>query len=866
MTAAALRIVRQPYDARAAGARCDECPLNKLTPVPPERPAGKPRYAAIAEHPGRYEEKLGRPLVGPSGQVFDRALTKVGLARREGHITNAILCRGEEEDDLQKAYECCAPRLLKELQELPPEAPILTMGAPATRTVLGVRSIFMARGFVWTAKLLEGPIKSAEAALRKAVREKDRIEKAAYTRKLEILRARDMLAGRNVFPTLNSAFILKADAWRPVLEIDIGRMKRWLTGELTKEKLHDGGFHLVVERSEEVRKALAKLRRVVSLDIETDGVTPLVSPILCVGLADSTGYTVVIGPWVPRKHARLLTDALKSRTACMHNGYNFDQIALTRDGVEFPLRPDGFRRVEDTLIAHHTFASHMYQRLDHVASVFCDCSPWKMIAGKRGAEEKGVLPAKMTPGDRHFYNAGDCRVQISSWDRMQVDLSRETEIYELDKKVAEICMQMQIDGIRRDPERMKQLIERMKRRNRHLAREMKRLANRKHFSPTKLADIRRALFGTLRAPVVKLTPKGLVSTSSGTLEALKGSKTRVGRFSGNLLDWRAIDKVRSTYLERIEVLGDGRVHPNWKSYGAVTGRFSCRLQSVPRLVFTHRAKVLLARGMKTKEVEAELGRDKAYEIESRIREVYVPDPGNVFIYYDLPQSEMKVAAYVSGDDAFINACESGDVHTANAKVLFASQEDAMEVLVRDPKGEGKFYRDVTKNAGFGILYKADVETIFLFLKSKGFDVELQDVTVMFDTLHETYHRYYKFCDERLAFCQKNGFLRGINSGRIRKFGFHPKPTDVYNFSIQEFVAYLMNNAMVELRGTIPRSVKIVGQWHDALVFESPEGAAADETEGRVREMWGRQIVCKSSGRAFVMGADVKRGYRLSDFC
>jgi uracil-DNA glycosylase family 4 len=857
------------YDARAHGARCDECPLQKKTPVPPEAPAnGFAKFVVVAEHPGRYEEKLSRPLVGPSGQVLDRALGKADLTRRDAWLTNACLCQSDDDKELEKAFECCAPRLLNELQGLPAESPVLTMGKPATRIVLGVKSIFNARGFVWTTRLLTKQVHEAELSAKRAAKKGDKIGAAVLERKHEVLVWRDLLAGRAVFPTLNSAFILKADAWKPVLESDIRRLGRWVRRELTASGLLDHDpQHVVVSRPDEVRRALDKLPFVCSLDIETDGVIPLTAPILCVGLA-GRDHRVVISPWNKRVHAPILTQALVRRTAVMHNGFNFDQIALERDGVRFPRKADGFLQVEDTLIAHHSYASHMYQRLDHVVSVFCDFSPWKMLEGRKGAEEKGLLPAKMSEERRTLYNAKDCIGTVESWHRMQFDLKPERAIYELDLKVAEICKQMQVDGIRRDEARAEALVEKMKRRNRDLSREMRRLADRKGFSPTRAADIRKALYGRLKAPVTKLTPTGMVATSAGVLEALKGSRTRVGKFARVLLDFRAIDKARSTYIESILVHDDGRTHPNWKPFGTVTGRFSCRLQSCPRLVFTHRAQSLLAKNPKWKGADLidEIGLDATYEIESRMRENYIPDPGHEFVYFDLSQSEMRVAAYISGDDAFIASCESGDVHTANAKILFASDPEAMAILARDPKGEGKIYRDITKNAGFGIIYDAETDTIFMFLLGKGFEVELGDVQTMFDTIHQRYARYYKFCKERLAFCQKHGFLRGVNSGRIRRFGYHPKPTEVYNYGVQEFVAHLMNVRMVELRKRAPRAMRIVHQGHDALVLETKSGRDTEDTIAVIRKIWAEPIDVKSSGRTFVMPIDLKTGTRLSDFC
>ena len=57
---------------------------------------------------------------------------------------------------------------------------------------------------------------------------------------------------------------------------------------------------------------------------------------------------------------------------------------------------------------------------------------------------------------------------------------------------------------------------------------------------------------------------------------------------------------------------------------------------------------------------------------------------------------------------------------------------------------------------FGILYSAEVSTIYTFLRAKGFDVQLNAVQAMFDLVRETSSRYYDYCEENLQFCKANG--------------------------------------------------------------------------------------------------------------
>lgn len=59
----------------------------------PYAPEGNPKTAEIVfigEAPARWEMKFGRPLVGPSGQVFDQQLETTGIARKRCYLTNVF--------------------------------------------------------------------------------------------------------------------------------------------------------------------------------------------------------------------------------------------------------------------------------------------------------------------------------------------------------------------------------------------------------------------------------------------------------------------------------------------------------------------------------------------------------------------------------------------------------------------------------------------------------------------------------------------------------------------------------------------------------------------------------------------------------
>ena len=222
-------------------AHCQICPLNGSRYVPGElgstgaydvkKLTRKPKLVIVGEGPGYTEQVLRRPFVGRSGKLLDATLTEAGLSREDCFVTNSHACMPQSDEDAVLAAECCAPRLHRELAAISPEVPIVALGKAAAVSILGVKSILLARGFVWTARPLDNSIKSFEAQIRKADKVKaPQVAKALLKRKLEIVTGRHALAGRTVLPTIHPAFVLRSDTWNAIMAIDFDRISRWVRG------------------------------------------------------------------------------------------------------------------------------------------------------------------------------------------------------------------------------------------------------------------------------------------------------------------------------------------------------------------------------------------------------------------------------------------------------------------------------------------------------------------------------------------------------------------------------------------------------------------------------------------------------------
>ena len=86
----------------------------------------------MGEGPGGVEDDYGCPLIGPSGQLLDKALWAAKMTRDRILTTNVIQCRptGNRTPNIAEAYFCALRWLDKELAILQPKV-VVALGSVA---------------------------------------------------------------------------------------------------------------------------------------------------------------------------------------------------------------------------------------------------------------------------------------------------------------------------------------------------------------------------------------------------------------------------------------------------------------------------------------------------------------------------------------------------------------------------------------------------------------------------------------------------------------------------------------------------------------------------------------------------------------
>jgi hypothetical protein len=448
-------------------------------------------------------------------------------------------------------------------------------------------------------------------------------------------------------------------------------------------------------------------------------------------------------------------------------------------------------------------------------------------------------------------------------------------------------------GIRVSRKKIATLLRLLDRDASKLQNAMRGLCRNPKFQSSKNSDVRQALFVTLKAPKLRYTETGLASTDRETIESLRGDDTPASKFATLLVKRREAVKTKNTYITPAEevcfavpgaspkdIEGDpDRAHFSWgareqrdkRTAGGghtVSGRLASRLQSCPRY--------------------------NPRNTPDRVREIYVPAPGREFLYFDVSQGEPRVAAFLSGDPERIKTT-LGDVHAANAKVMFPEAEKLgwLDGDAKKDPARGKPCRDLAKNMGLAIDYFAEADRVWTYLQSHQFGPNgeqlyhapsLNTVKAIIAKIRFRYRVYVAFVERNLAQVKKTAFLRDPVLGRIRWLGWNPIITDVANYPIQSCLAAIMNLRCLVLRrsdrflawsarnGAIiekvglsldpkkwprfPASAPLVAQIHDAVIYDTPSGVLRQAREA-IAALWKMPI--HLPGGDLVLPIDLKTG-------
>ncbi|MBO5335761.1 MAG: DNA polymerase I [Lachnospiraceae bacterium] len=316
-------------------------------------------------------------------------------------------------------------------------------------------------------------------------------------------------------------------------------------------------------------------------------------------------------------------------------------------------------------------------------------------------------------------------------------------------------------------------------------------------SPKQLGEV---LFENMQLPGGKKTKTGY-STAADVLEKLAPEYPIVN----DILEYRGLTKLKSTYADGLAAFigEDGRIHTNFNQTITATGRISStepNLQNIP--------------------MRMELGR--------RIRKVFVPKEGYVFMDADYSQIELRVLAHMSGDEQLIEAYRMDqDIHRITAaKVFHTPFEEVTDLQRRNAKA-----------VNFGIVYG-----ISSFGLSQDLSISRKEAAEYIEQYFATYPKVKEFLDRLVSDGKEQGYITTmykrrrpipeLSSSNFMQRSFGERVA--MNSPIQGTAADIIKIAMIKvwkaLRDANLQS-KLILQVHDELLIETLK-----EEEEQVRQI------------------------------
>ena len=361
----------------------------------------------------------------------------------------------------------------------------------------------------------------------------------------------------------------------------------------------------------------------------------------------------------------------------------------------------------------------------------------------------------------------------------------------LDHDLDPILRQMEKNGILLDVPFIQKL-------NKKVSTELKELTNTIHHqagtdfninSPAQLAEV---LFKEIKLPTTGIKKiKTGYSTAVGELEKLADHHPIIK----SILRYRAIEKIRNTYLETLPTLVDknSRIHTTY-AQDTSTGRLSSsnpNMQNIP--------------------IRSELG--------AEIRKAFIAPKGYALISADYSQIELRIVASLSQDKRMMDSFNNNeDIHARVASEINGVVIDEVT----------KQQRRDAKAVNFGLIY--GVSPYGLAANTNMSVIEASNYINKYFDLHPGIKKYMK---DIVAFAQQNGYVETL-FGRKREMpelssGIlsvrNAAQRAAINMPIQGTAADILKAAMIEIDKNLPRvspHTKMLLQIHDELVFEAPQ--------------------------------------------
>jgi len=417
---------------------------------------------------------------------------------------------------------------------------------------------------------------------------------------------------------------------------------------------------------------------------------------------------------------------------------------------------------------------------------------------------------------------------LAAWQREQLaERGLERLMTEVELPLVGVLRDMEIAGVRLNRDRLAEVDSRVRDEIHGLEREIWDLAGEEFVigSPQQLGAV---LFDKLGLSKKRRGKTGF-STDARVLQAIRDEHEIVPKIER----WRELNQILKTYLDVLPQLADveSRIHTTFVQAAATTGRLASNnpnMQNVP--------------------VRTELGRE--------IRGCFEAAPGNVLISADYSQVELRVLAFIAGEEVLKEIFVRGeDVHTATGSVVFG----------KDPSELTPMDRSKSKMINYGIVYGLSDYGL-----ADRLNIPREEAKAFIDAYLERFAKVAEFIRTTIESARENGHVttlfgrrRQIPELRARNWQVRSLGERLaVNTVIQGTAADVMKLAMIGAHRSLAASglkTRMILTIHDELLFEGPP----DEADA-VREIIEREMLAPWDDRTPPLAVDVGVGQTWLD--
>jgi len=554
-------------------------------------------------------------------------------------------------------------------------------------------------------------------------------------------------------------------------------------------------YHLVATVKEQ-EELLAKLLKAdtVCFDTETTSVNANEAELVGMSFAIEVGTAWYVPVPADQKAAQEIVERFRPL-------FEAENIAKIGQNLKYDMLVLRWYQIEvkgallDTMVMHYLLEPERRHNMDYLAETMLAYKPVSIteLIGKAGKNQKTM---RSVPVEEVVdYACEDADITLQLHQELAPQLAEEPKIEELYHQIegplVRTLAEIEFEGIKVDADFLAAYSQELVSEIVSLEEQIQKEAG-VPFNLASPKQVGEVLFEHMKIPYRwRKTKSGQHSTDEEKMSEIAENYP----IAADILRHRGLTKLRSTYLDALPKLINpktGRIHSSFNQTVAATGRLSSKdpnLQNIP--------------------IRTEEGR--------KVRKAFVPrDADHILLAADYSQIELRLIAEISGDEAMLDAFQSGrDIHRATAARVF---DTPYEEVDREQRGKAK-------TVNFAIIYGAGSQNL-----SQQLGISRSEAKELIDTYFDRYPGLKRYMEDTVKFAREHGFVNTLLGRRRQLRDINSKSSlarsnaerMAINTPIQGTAADMIKLAMLHVQAALKAQgfqSKMILQVHDELVFD-----------------------------------------------